>query len=482
PPVPYPHGEQSIHGLKLDWKRFVTDQTIDFYKNEIKPLKEITPEIPATTNFMGTFPGINYWKFAQVLDLVSWDSYPLWHNTHQEDWQVAVDTAFKHDINRSLKNGQPFLLMESTPSMTNWTEVSKLKRPGMHLLSSIQAVAHGSDSVQYFQWRKGRGGTEKFHGAVVDHVNHEHTRVFAEVSELGELLEKLDPVHGSSTPAEVAIIFDWENRWALEDAAGIRRKKDYEPDCINHYQTFWQEGIPVDIINQDCDFSKYKLLIAPMLYMIREGVGERIEEFVENGGTLVCTYLSGLVDENDLCFMGGVPGPLRKLLGIWIEETDGLYNQDKNKLLLKDDNMLNLAGEYHLQEICDLVHAENAEVLATYGEDFYAGRPVLTCNKIGKGEAYYLAARSENKFLSNFYKKLVERKTIRKVLNANLPKGVTAQLRTDDKNDYIFLMNFNRQCKKVELYEKGIKDLLTDTTVNKNILLDPFALKILKRS
>ena len=258
---------------------------------------------------MGTYEGLNYWKFAPYLDVVSWDSYPRWHG-EKPDWKLASEVGFVHDINRSLKHGKPFLLMESTPSMTNWMEVAKLKRPGMHLLSSIQAVAHGSDSVQYFQWRKSRGGSEKFHGAVVDHCGHENTRVFNDVKEVGETLEKLDDIVGTTINPEVAIIYDWENKWAIDGAYGPRReKKDYLPTCQAHYLPFWEKGIPVDVIDMDQDFSRYKLLIAPMLHMVRSGVGEKVEEFVKNGGTFVATYWSGIVNENDLCFLGGFPGP-----------------------------------------------------------------------------------------------------------------------------------------------------------------------------
>jgi beta-galactosidase len=155
-----------------------------------------------------------------------------------------------YDLNRSFKGGKPFMLMESTPSVTNWQPVAKLKRPGMHLLSSLQAVAHGADTVQYFQWRKSRGSSEKFHGAVVDHCGHEHTRVFRDVAEVGQVLEKLDLVVGTTVSPDVAIIFDWENRWALEDAQGPRQeKKDYLKTCIQHYQAFWTRGVPVDVIN-----------------------------------------------------------------------------------------------------------------------------------------------------------------------------------------------------------------------------------------
>ncbi len=478
---PAPHGEDLIHGLNLDWKRFVTHQTIDFFKNEIAPLREITPDVPVTTNFMGTYPGLDYWKFAPELDVISWDSYPQWHG-EIPDPDLGASVGFVHDINRSLKGGKPFMLMESTPSMTNWQKVAKLKRPGMHLLSSIQAVAHGSDTVQYFQWRKSRGCSEKFHGAVVDHCGHENTRVFRDVAEVGKVLEKLDKVVGTTVRPEVAIIYDWENRWAMEDAQAIRRDKvNYQFTCEQHYKTFWQQGIPVDVINMDCDFSKYKLLIAPMLYMVRPGVAERIEEFVASGGTFVTTYWSGIVDENDLCFLGGFPGPLRKVTGIWSEEIDALYDHDVNFVVPVSGNPLNLNKEYKAIELCDLIHAETAEVLATYKCDFYEGRPALTVNKFGDGKAYYIAFRSDFDFLSDFYKQLIKDLNISKVLDTELPEGVTAQKRSDGENDYIFIMNFSPEERKVILPDESFTDMLEGNKVEGEITLPGYGVRILER-
>ncbi|MFO7153802.1 MAG: beta-galactosidase [Caldicoprobacter oshimai] len=478
---PAPHGEGSIHGLNLDWKRFVTHQTIEFMKNEIAPLREITPNVPVTTNFMGTYTGLNYWKFAPELDVISWDNYPRWHG-EEPDWELAYKVAFVHDINRSLKGGKPFMLMESTPSMTNWQPVAKLKRPGMHLLSSIQAVAHGSDTVQYFQWRKSRGCVEKFHGAVVDHCGHENTRVFRDVAEVGKVLEKLDPIIGTTVRPEVAIIYDWENRWAIDDAQGPRReKKDYLLTCQSHYRPFWENGVPVDVIDMDCDFSGYKLLVAPMLYMVRPGVAERIEKFVEEGGTFVTTYWSGIVDENDLCFLGGFPGPLRKVTGIWSEEIDALYDHDVNHVVLKDDNPLGLKGEYEARELCDLIHAETAEVLATYKSDFYAGRPALTVNSFGKGKAYYIAFRNNGDFLTDFYGALIKELNLKRAVDTELPQGVTAQMRTDGERVFVFILNFVPEERQVDLKDMRFKDMITGEDITGRISLPPYGVKILER-
>lgn len=482
---PAPHGESLVHGLNLDWRRFASHQTIDFYKNEIIPLRKYTPDIPITTNFDDYISiynkGVNYWEFAPYVDVISWDNYPYWHG-ERENWIEGSRIGFIHDINRSLKGGRPFMMMESSPSATNWQPVGKLKRPGMHVLSSIQAIAHGSDTIQYFQWRKSRGSSEKFHGAVVDHCGHENTRVFKEVAELGEILDKLDPVMGTSVDSEVAVIYDWENSWAIDDAQGPRiEKKDYFITCQSHYRQFWSRGIPVDVISMDVDFSKYKLVIAPMLYMVREGVGKRIEKFVKNGGTFVTTYWSGIADENDLCFLTGFPGPLRKTMGVWSEEIDALYDEDVNYVNVNTKLLPGMQERYEARIFCDLIHAETARPLAVYDTDFYAGRPALTVNEYGAGKAYYIAFRNNNEFLYDFYGSIISSLNLNKCLETDLPMGVTAQMRTDGERDYIFLQNYSDDTKTIFLNNMELKDLLTGNNAGEKIDMSAYSFKLLVR-
>lgn len=482
--APAPHGEPALHGLNLDWMRFVTHQTLDYYKYERSILKEITPDIPVTTNFhdyISLFRGIDYWKFAPYLDVVSWDNYPYWHG-ERTDAHEASRIGFVHDLNRSILEGKPFMLMESSPSSTNWQPVAKLRRPGMHVLSSIQAIAHGSDTVQYFQWRKSRGSSEKFHGAVVDHCGHEHTRVFKDVTRVGEILTKLDEVIGTSVKPEVAVIYDWENYWAIHDAQGPRiEKKDYYDTVQKHYRAFWNLSIPVDVINMDCDFSKYKVVVAPMLYMVRPGVGERLEEFVEKGGTLITTYWSGIVDENDLCFLGGFPGPLRKVMGIWSEELDALYDEDVNYVELLKDNELGMKGEYEARIFCDLIHSEGAQVLATYKTDFYQGMPALTCNSFGLGKAYYIAFRNNDEFLNDFYASLAHKLQLEHAIDLELPKGVNAQTRKDEKNEFVFFMNFTDESQTIDLKEMSLIDVETNEVLSDSFVLAAYGVKIVKK-
>jgi beta-galactosidase len=467
--------------LNLDWKRFNTAQVTDFCAEEIKPLKAENPDLPTTTNFMEYFYDYDYWQLSKVIDFISWDSYPLWHN-EEDDCTLAAYTGMYHDLMRTLKDGKPFFLMESTPSLTNWQPISKLKKPGMHILSSLQAVAHGSDSVQYFQWRKSRGSVEKFHGAVVDHVGHINTRVGQEVQELGEILSALSPVVGSRVEAEVAIIFDWESRWAMDNAQGPRNAGlFYEKTVTEHYRSFWEQGIAVDVINADCDLSRYKLVIAPMLYMVRDGFAERVDAFVKTGGNFVTTYWSGIVNETDLCHLGGFPGPLRPILGIWAEEIDSLYDHETNSVNGLPHNELGLTGPYTVTHLCDLINLEGARVLATYGADFYAGRPAVTVNDYGQGKAYYIASRNDLTFQRDFFGKLAKELQLKPALSAELPAGVTAQRRTDGEQEFIFIQNYTRHECFVDI-SQTYQDMVTGEDITSLISLPAFGVKVLRQA
>ncbi|KYD15151.1 beta-galactosidase [Caldibacillus debilis] len=477
---PSPIGENSIHGLKLDWKRFVTDQTISFFENEIVPLREITPHIPITTNFMADtydlipFQGLDYSKFAKHVDVVSWDAYPAWHN----DWETTADLAMKvgfiNDLYRSLKQ-QPFILMESTPSGVNWQNVNKAKRPGMHILSSLQMIAHGSDSVMYFQWRKSRGSAEKFHGAVVDHDNRSDNRVFKEVAKLGEILEKIGKITGSNRQSEVGILYDWENNWALNDAQGFAMEtKRYPQTLQEHYRFFWERDIPVDVITKEKDFSRYKLLIVPMLYLASGETLGKLKEYVKNGGTLVMTYLSGLVDENDLVYLGGWPKELQEVFGITPLEIDTYYPKDKNSVTYENKTFV-------VKDYATVIENRSAAVLGEYLEDFYAHTPAITVHPFGKGKAYFLGARLEAAFHQAFYGNLTEELGIKPPVTVRHGKGVSVQVRRDEAHEYVFVMNFTEE-KQPVAFETELKDLLTGETLYGETVLEKYEVKIAERS
>ncbi len=439
--------DKGVHALSLDWSRFMTHQTTDFMLNEIAALRQHS-DAPATTNMMGEFTGLDYAVMAPHLDFISWDAYPQWGKGELggDEMKAACWSAFHHDQFRALKN-QPFWLMECSPGQTNWRDVSKLKAPGLHRLSAWQTVAHGGDAVMYFQWRQSRGSSEKFHAAVVSHEGTENTRTFREVAQLGAELEALGEVAGSRTTAPIALIYDFENLWAIDNEQGPRNVgKNTQATALEWYEPLWKGGYGVDVVASTVDFSPYKLIIAPMLYMLKPNVAERLTEFVHAGGTLVTTYWSGLVDENDLCFLGGFPGPLREVLGLWVEETDTLHAHQNNRIHV-DAPELELRGDFEARDYCDLIHLEGAQPLATYERDFYASRIALTVNDFGAGQAYYIASRNEGRFTGEFLAAIVDKLKLTPALKADLPAGVVAQKRVGEKHEWVWVLNFSGQTK-----------------------------------
>lgn len=476
-------GETRLHALNLDWKRFVTEQTLDFYRHEAETVKNAAPGLPVTTNMIGFKSNLNYGKFRDDVDVVGWDSYPLWHKSAEDDLREAREAAFTHDYMRALKH-QPFLLMESTPSTANWMEVSRLKRPGMHMLSSLQAVAHGSNSVQYFQWRQSRGACEKFHSAVVGHSGRSDTEIFRDVRSVGERLAALDRSGLSRTQVRprAALLFDWENRWALQDAQGPRRGGiHYDETARLFYRAFWELGIPTDVVDMERDLSRYKLIAAPMTYLCRAGIQEKLKAFVQAGGVLAGTYWSGVVNENDLCFLGDAPGGMTELFGLRREDIDALYDGQYNRMKVNPRAGLPLAAEYRLSELCELDCCEGAEVLAEYGDDFYRGRPALTVNSYGKGKAYYLCARAEYAFIKDFISLLAGQAGVRPSLNAQLPAGVTAERRTGPEKDFIFVQNFSADPAQVVL-NAAYRDIENGAIYAKTMPLAGYEVKIVEEA
>ncbi len=466
-------GELRCHALTLDWKRFVTYQTTEFMKNEIIPLKEITPDIPVTTNFMGAYPGLDYSYMKDYIDVVSNDNYPVWHHYFGDDI-IALKTAWIHDLDRCLMD-KAFIMMESAPSNTNWTQVNKLKRPNMHKLSSMQAVAHGADSVLYFQWRMSRGGSEKFHGAVVDHSGSADTRVFRDVTSVGETLKKLDEIVGARTKSEVGIIFSWANMWTLDDFKGFNNNdRKYYDNIIANYRPFWDRGINVDVVTEGADFSKYKILIAPMLHLMTGETVQKLEEYVANGGRLIMTYLSGMVNENALCYLGGFPANnLKKVFGIWAEEVDAIYDTDEVYVKTVDGKKV------RAYDFCEVIRPQGATTLATYCDEYYKGTPAVTENSFGKGKAYYIAFRDKGVYADMLYGRLIDELKIEKNLDADLPNGVTAHSRESESAKYIFVENYNADKKEVCLDREYI-DVETGEKVSGKLLLDGYGVRILK--
>ncbi len=455
-----------FQGISLDYRRFQSDMLLRDYRAEYNAIKKHTPNTPVTTNFMAYHFQIDQRAWAPYLDFAAWDNYPACDSS---EWSVAM----WHDVIRGLKGGRSFWLMEQTPSVSNWMKYCALKRPGEMRELSYQAVAHGADTVMFFQMRRSIGACEKYHGAIIDHVGTENTRVFRECAELGNELKELKAVTlAARTNSRVAILFDWENWWAISFSAGPTTELKYPEEVKKIYRAFYELHIPVDMIGCDDDLAKYDLVIAPVLYMVKGDYDEKIREFVKKGGQFVTTFFSGYVNENDLVTTGGYPGKLRDILGIWVEEIDALPKEKENHFTWE-------GLEYPAQLLCDLIHPETAKVLATYTDDFYAGMPAITVNKYGDGKAYYFATSSD----SDFYYSFFERKAVDLNIPAlgEAPKDVELTIRCKGSNNAIFALNHSFENKCFKIWSDAT-DLLTgeEFAAGEEIWIGNMGVRILK--
>ena len=432
--------------MSLDYMRFNSEGMLNNYKMERDAIRIYDKETPITTNLMGTFKGLDYFKWAKEMDVVSWDNYP----SYDTPWSSI---AMTHDLMRGLKD-EPFMLMEQTPSQQNWQKYNSLTRPGQMRALRYQTLAHGADTIQFFQLRRSVGGCEKFHGAVIAHAGSENTRVFREVAQLGAELESFgDRTLGSRNEAEVGLIFDWDNYWALEYTSGPSEDLKYVDQIHQYYQYFYKKNIGVDMIPVDADFSKYKIVVAPVLYMVKDGMKEALENFVKNGGILITTFMSGIVGQSDNVYLGGYPGPLREMAGVWVEEIDALAPEQKNKAKFADGSTAACGL------LCDLMHLEGAKALASYEEDFYAGMPAASKNTYGKGTTYYIATRFEEEGLAKILDQAVQEAGVSSVIPEET--GLEVVTRVSDTTRFNFVMNFTDEEQILPESLTGKKDMIS---------------------
>ncbi len=461
----WPVNRTSCQIQTIDYYRFQSDSLLECYRLEADVLKSVSPQIPVTTNLMGTYPELDYHKWAPYMDFISWDNYPS-----PDDPYTRV--ALNHEVMRGCKREIPFALMEQTPSVTNWQPYNSLKRPGVMRLQSYQAIAHGADTVMFFQMHRSRGCCEKFHGAVIDHYARTDTRVFRETAQLGSELKKLGAKFlGSVQKPQVAVLFDWNCMWGITFSAGPSVDFDYTSEVFKYYDAFAKQNIPVDVISPEQSLDSYSIVAAPALYMLSEKTAVLIEEFVRKGGTFITTCMSGMADENDLVTTEGYPGRLRKLCGLWVEETDALLPGHTNSLKTVSDSGID--GEYPAAILCDIIHPETAQTVAVYANDFYAQTPAVCKNKFGEGEVWYIGAavpKDNTKFLQKLASFTVAKHGIKSIVEPQ--EGIEATKRiAKDGTAFVFILNHSDNKKTVEFDFSGT-ELLGGTNVSKKMELN----------
>ena len=408
-----------------------------------------SPGKPVTTNFIGLFRSLDQFRWSAGLDVVSMDNYP-----DPADAEAHVASAMACDLTRSVGGGRPWLLMEQAPGAVNWRAVNVPKAPRQYRALSLQAVAHGADAVLSFQWRAAATGAEKFHSGMVPHAGTD-SRVWREVVSLGAELRRLAPVAGRPVPAQAALLFDWENWWALEFDS-------HPSSCLRLtellgelYRPLLQAGVNADFAHPQSDLSGYRLILVPALYLVSDAGAENVRRFVADGGTALITFFSGIVDPQDRVRLGGYPAPWRDLLGLRIEELaplpSGAVVSLEDTVHLEDTDAVT-PGTGRLWQ--DVIELRGADPLLTFGEGHLGGQAAVTRHAHGRGTAFYLGTLPDRATLSGLVGQACQDAGIDRW--TDLPDGVEAVRR----GDYLFLISHLDRPVELDLGAKRL-DLLT---------------------
>jgi beta-galactosidase len=451
---------------QLNWKRFNSDSWIACFDEQKTIINKFTPNLPVTTNFMGFHKPADYWKFASHEDIVSNDNYP---DMFDPKWMI--EAAMICDLMRSLGNRQPWILMEQATSNVNWRQRNATKRPGMMRLCSYQAIARGADGVMFFQWRASIAGSEKHHSAMLPHIGTD-SRVWQEVKSFGNELSKLDSILASQVKAKVAIILDWENWWALELDGKPSNDLRLMKQIMSYYMPLYQRNITVEFVHPESDLSHYKLVIAPNLYLVNDASARNINQYVKNGGSLVMSFFSGIVDENEHIRVGGYPAPFCEMLGLVIEEFTPYSETQANSICTSDDK------QFQCTFWGDVIHLKGANALAIFEQDYYKESAAVTHNRYGKGDAFYVGTVLEETGMEWLLELVCKTAEIESV-NAHAPAGVEILHRENGKSSWIFILNHSNECKSVPMEKHGY-NLLTGEKTNDLFTLDPTDVAIIQ--
>lgn len=476
--VPMPQLAPTMHNpaLLLDWNRFCSDTIVGFVKMQADVLREICPKLPVTTNLRALQRRFDHFDLANVLDFVSMESNAALKSKAAElACDIDILRSLKKDGVRTPDGDEGFWAIEQKAGQVNWQEVNSLVRPGILRLFTYQLISRGASAVLYYHWRQPRIGGEKFHGAVLPHHLHGPSRTFREIAQVGEELKLLAPVlEGTKVVAEVCILYSHDNDWSLQQPMPPNKFFKLREHLQLFYQALHDKNIPVDFARPTEDLSRYKLVFAPSLHLMAGGEADRLKLYVQNGGTLVATFNTGLVDEHQIAPDTGYPHDLTDLFGMEVVEFDPLPPGEENHLTFK--------GAFpttHLHSArlwCDIIEPKDCQILATYAKDFYAGSPAMTLNTYGLGKAVYIGTQSHHPF----YHDLVV--WLRQMCNLNpllkVPDTVEVSLRQKEGTKVYFLLNHQSSPVRIQFY-KPMHDFLTGSTFSGNYDLPPHGVLVL---
>ncbi|QYC42739.1 Beta-galactosidase BgaB [Nonomuraea coxensis DSM 45129] len=453
---------------RLDFKRFTSDALLECFVAERDIVRSFRDDLPVLTNFMRFFRHADYWRWAPEEDAAALDIYP-----DPADPGSHVPAAFNFDLFRSLKGGQPWLLMEQSSSAVSQWRLNVVKEPGRMRLGSLQALARASDSVMFFQWRASRGGQERFHSAMVPHSGPD-SRTFREIKDLGRELRLLAPVAGTTSRAEIAILFDWDGWWGLEEVFGLPRSDfGYTGTVMRHYTPLWERHHAVDVVPAGAPLDGYKVLVVPNAYLMGDEGVRRVTGFARAGGTVLMSFFSGVVDADNRVRPDGYPGAFRELIGAKIDEYWPARPDERFTVEFMGGRTA--TSTWWREDL----RLEGGTALATYADGLLAGRAAVVENRYGAGRVVYVATLLEQAAFDELVAATVEAAGVRTRF-AGVPAHVECAVRGDETHEYVFLLNHSGESGASVPLETDGTDLLTGRAVAGRVELAPLGAAVVR--
>jgi beta-galactosidase len=491
-PVPSNSAAERSPSHLLDFYRFSSDSWRDYHEMQIAILRRTCPGHFVNHNLMGFFPQLNYYDLCRKLDFVTWDNYH-----HHGATPATIAAAHDHMWGVMERN---FWVMEQQVGQVNWSAYNPATPPNFVRLKTYQAIGHGADGIVYFRWRQALAGSEQYHSGLLDNAGRP-TAGYAEAKAIGQELRRLESALEATRPRpEVAILLDYDSRWTLEAQPHNKRLRydvadDYtlrnpaltvDPDAhhetqymtgraylgwpyVAPYVALWERNVPVAIVAPESDLSRYKVVCAPFLNVLRPEVIKNLAAYVAGGGTLVLGPRTGFKDESSRLFPTPQPGPLAELTGATVAFFDSLEPERIDVLRWES-----LPGA-HRTEVglwAEVLDPGPAETVAVYTHGWYAGRPAITSlSHPSGGEVVYVGCMGGPALYENLFDLLFRKLGIRPLIPSMPGVEVCARYGEDGRR-VLFLINHTAQAQQFSL-ASPVRDLITDTEFPMTFRLQP---------
>jgi beta-galactosidase len=453
-------------GLLLNWKEFVSDTWRSYQRNQLDVIRAHADRRQfITTNMMGWFNAYDHYTVSKDLDIISWDDYV--GSGHLN----PVSNGARHDLNRGFLQ-KNFWVMETQPGSVNWSLDNNVLDKGEVRAMAWNAVGHGAEAVEYWQWRSALNGQEQYHGVLVG-PDGTPLPLYEEVVQIGQEFEKAAPaLTGTSVESQVALIYDYDSRWAIEWQPH-NRKFDYLNEFLTYYRGIRRISHSVDVVSDTTSLDRYKLVIAPALNVLTPKAAKNLEAYVRGGGHLILGQRSGMKDANNSLWAQRQPGPLAKLLGARVEQFYALTGPVPISGVWGNGEDGTWADQIRIS-------SPETQVLMRYGKSngWLDSQPAAVTRRVGAGSITYIGTQLSSSILD------MASQWMRKEANLDSdlpeqPSGIDVAIRSGNGKCIYILTNYSEESKTVRL-PTAMQDVLDGGRVSE-VTLKQYGVAVIER-